>query len=205
MHKDYNFAGRAAVYDSSLEGKLSQKFYNLLLREIKLNSEALVLDIGCGTGALLKKLADAHDFKGYGIDVEKNMLAEAKNNCPDAEFQIASCDNIPFESGAFDVVISCLSFHHFDNREGFAKEAGRLLKPDGILYIADIYFPWLIRKIINGIFHIAGRVARFYSPQEIYSHFSELGFVDVGNIINGHGQVIQLKKVQGSQHGKKTL
>ena len=192
--KDYSFADRAAKYDSGFEGKLSRKFYNLLLREIKLFPGAAVLDVGCGTGELLKRLSIGHEIKGNGIDAEEKMLAEAKRKCPQMDFQIARCDKIPFDDRTFDAAISCLSYHHFDNREGFAKEAGRILKPDGVLYIADVFFPWLIRKAANGIFSLAGLVANFYNPGEIAECFSAAGFVKTGIVIDGYAQLIVLKK-----------
>ena len=193
--KDYNFADRADVYDSGLEGKLSRKFYNLIMKEIKLTSGAAVLDVGSGTGALLGMLANVHKIKGHGIDAEEKMLAVAKKNFPQMNFQSARCDKVPFGDKTFDAVISCLSFHHFDNREGFAKEAGRILKPDGVLYIADVCFPWLIRKILNGIFRIAGRVGRFYSPKEIINHFTGEGFVNDSFTRESHAQIVMLRKL----------
>jgi len=61
--KDFDFSKRAAAYDDSFEGKAVRKFYNLLLREIKVSPGMTVLDVGCGTGALLSKLAGLFVFR----------------------------------------------------------------------------------------------------------------------------------------------
>jgi len=192
--KDYNFAKRASAYDDGFEGKASRKFYNLLLREIKVSPGMALLDTGCGTGALLSKLSNTCDMAGYGIDVEEKMLAEARKKCPKINFQIARSDKTPFSDNQFDIVIACLSYHHFDNRAGFAKEAGRILKPGGFLYIAEPHFPWLIRKTINGVFKHAGLVGEFFTHEEIESHFSKVGFSGAGFTFDAYAQVVILRK-----------
>ena len=131
--RDYDFSKRASSYDEGFEGKASKKFYNLLLREIELSPGMVVLDSGCGTGALLSKLAAKPGITWHGIDVEEKMLAEARKKCPQINFQIARSDKTPFSDNMFDTIIACNSFHHFDNKTGFTKEAARILKPGGIL------------------------------------------------------------------------
>ena len=53
-NKDFSFKKRAASYDEGIEGRMSQKFYNLVLQSVDLYEGCCVLDVGCGTGALLK-------------------------------------------------------------------------------------------------------------------------------------------------------
>lgn len=42
-----------------------------------------------------------------------------------------------------------MAYHHFDNKIGFAKETGRIMKTDAYLYIVDPKFPTIIRQLIN--------------------------------------------------------
>ena len=193
--KDYNFSKRASAYDEGFEGKASGKFYNLLLGEIEVIPGITVLDAGCGTGALLNKIANTCDIKGYGIDVVENMLAEARKKRPEMSFQISSCDKMPFSDNMFDIIISCLSYHHFFNRAGFVKEAARVIKPNGILYLADPRFPWLVRKTMNGFFRLTRRIPVFFTHKEIETHFSAAGFIGAGYAFDGYAQVIKLRKV----------
>ena len=192
--KDYNFSKRASAYDEGFEGKASKKFYNLLLREVELNPGMVVLDSGCGTGALLSKFAAVPGITWYGIDIEEKMLAEARKNCPQINFQIARSDKTPFSDNQFDIIIACNSFHHFDNKTGFTKEAARILKPGGILYLADPRFPWLIRKTLNGVFRLAGLVGEFFTRKEFETCFSEAGFSGAGYAFDAYAQVIKLCK-----------
>jgi len=192
--RDYDFSKRASSYDEGWEGKMAGKFYNLLLREIKVTPGMTILDVGCGTGALLNKIVNTCDITGCGIDIEEKMLAEARKKRPEMDFQIARCDNMPFKDNNFNIIISCLSYHHFDNRTGFITEAARIIKPEGVLYLADVRFPFPVRKAMNAAFRILGRVPRFFTCEEIESHFSQYGFTAEGYARDGYAQLIKLKK-----------
>ncbi len=194
-NKDFKFDKRASSYDEGFEGNLSKRFYNLLLNRIELKQGAAVLDVGCGTGTILKKLSERANIKGYGIDIEENMIAEAKSKCPDMSISVSSCTQMPFENCQFDVVTACMAYHHFDDKSGFAEEAARVLKIGGYLYITDPNFPFIIRKILNLAFRIHKVTGYFGTSKEVASDFKEYGFelVDVG--IDRYAQCIKLKKV----------
>jgi ubiquinone/menaquinone biosynthesis C-methylase UbiE len=62
-------------------------------------------------------------------------------------FEPAPCDALPFEAAFFDAVTVCAAFHHFPNITAFAEEANRVLKPGGMLYVAEVYYPAFLRAI----------------------------------------------------------
>lgn len=196
---DFDFSKRADKYDDGFEGKASRRFYKLLLKEIALKPDARVLDVGCGTGALLNKLVSTKANRGnrivcYGIDIEEAMLARAIQNYPDMSFQLARSDTIPFDSQSMDVLISCMAYHHFDNKQGFVKEAARVLKPGGFLYIADPRFPWPVRKVLNGIARIAHVSAGFYKSKELETQFHPVGFTLTSTAKDMYAQVVILQR-----------
>ena len=195
--KDFTFAKRASSYDEGFEGKASRKFYSLMLREVKLTAGASVLDMGCGTGELLRQLSNACAIDGYGVDAEHNMIAVAKCKCPRMHFQQARCEETPFDDQSFDAVIACMAYHHFADKEGFAREAARLLKPGGFLYVADPRFPLFVRKAINGVVRHIGVAGEFFAPEEIAARFSGFGFELAGIAFDGYAQVVTLKRLCG--------
>ena len=193
--KDFDFSKLAATYDDGAAGKASKRFYNLLLREVELCPNAKVLDVGCGTGALLKKLSFKSDISGFGTDIEENMIAQAKKQNTNMFFMLAPCDKLPFDDNSFDVIITCMAYHHFDNKEGFAAEAARVLSSNGVLYIADPRFPWIVRKILNGLLRLIRIAGAFYKPREIETQFEKYGFAGIGAVVHGYAQVVKLQKI----------
>ena len=99
-----------------------------------------------------------------------------------------------YGSQMFDAVIACMAYHHFKDREGFADEAARVLKPGGILYIIDPRFPWFIRKITNGIFRLIRVAGAFYTPDEVKTHFTAKGFHGAGMAVDGYAQLVKLRR-----------
>ena len=138
-------------------------------------------------------VSDTYAIAGYGIDIEENMIAVAKEKCPQMSFSVAECDKLPFGSQTFDAVVACMAYHHFGNKEGFAREAARVLKPGCILYIADPRFPWLFRKMINGVLFLVRVTGEFLGPEEIKTRFAKYGFIGVGSAAKGYAQVVKLK------------
>ena len=170
------FGRRATKYDSGLEGYLSQPFYKLVLSSFQNRDSTAVLDVGCGTGALLQLIDKHNNITGYGIDAERNMVSVARKKLPHMKFVKARCEDMPFSAESFDAITVCMAFHHFSNRKGFAKEAARVLRKGGLLYIAELNLPELVRTPLNLLFKTLGVNGKFFSAQEISSFFSRYGF-----------------------------
>jgi len=190
--KDFDFSKRAASYDEGYEGKMSRRFYDLLQHEAKLDDGTRLLDVGCGTGALIKRLCASGNTDAHGIDADANMIDAAIRQYPAGSFQQAPGEKIPYPDESFDVLTACMAYHHFSDKAGFAREAARVLKPGGCLYIADANFPFLIRKTINNVARLLRVVGEFLTAQEIADRFSGYGFRLVGTAYNGYAQVIKL-------------
>ena len=196
MKKDFKFNNRASSYDKGFEGKFSKKFYNLLLNQIELKDGDNLLDVGCGTGKILRELSDKYDINGYGIDVEENMVKIAKEKCPNMNIQISNSDKMPFVDNKFDILTACMAYHHFDDKISFAEEAGRVMKIGAYLYIVDPKFPKIIRIIMNSTLKQIGIVGKFETSQEIYNTFEEFGFELIESESDNYAQLVKLKKVK---------
>jgi len=190
--RDMNFDKSAARYDGAFGGA-SRKFYRLLLSQVELRQDATVLDVGCGTGVILHSMADACPINGYGIDMSENMIEQAKQKCPEMKIQVSRCEETPFDDNTFDVITACMAFHHFSDKAGFVKEAARIIKPGGCVYIADPRFPLLVRKTMNAFFKLIRVAGAFFTPDEISKAFSVCGFVPDGFSNDGYAQVVKMK------------
>ncbi|MEV7179645.1 methyltransferase domain-containing protein [Kitasatospora sp. NPDC093679] len=106
------------------------------------------LDVGCGTGYLTLRLADAVTPTGraVGVDPSAEVLAHARRSAADRRhctFTDGIAEELPAGDGEFDVVASSLTVHHLpeDVRERAVAEMRRVLRPGGRLLLADFRPP----------------------------------------------------------------
>ena len=90
-----------------------------------------LLDVGCGKGLLFNNIVRPNKFKFLvGVDLIKNR----KGQYPHV---VADATRLPFKNGAFSLVTALSLIEHIpkDEREGFYKEAKRVIKREGIFVI----------------------------------------------------------------------
>ncbi len=186
---------KADDYDNTLDGRYTLAFKEQLVKTVVIPDGGRVLDIACGNGRLLQMLSRAHHFSGYGTDISEKMVENARRINPSMIFETANCKTLPFEASFFDVVIVCAAFHHFPDIAGFAKEAFRILKPHGMLYVAEVFYPAFIRMIWNPFIRFSqdGDV-RIYAPEEIEGLFQKTGFTNELCRKVDHIQIIGARK-----------
>jgi SAM-dependent methyltransferase len=98
-----------------------------------------VLDLGCGNGALLLELGD-RIASGIGVDSSRKMLDLAQRRARGSAklaFQPIDGPSLPFADGAFDLVVSFLSFRYLD-WDPILAEIRRVLAPEGRLLVIDM-------------------------------------------------------------------
>ncbi|WP_083206203.1 class I SAM-dependent methyltransferase [Stappia indica] len=97
-----------------------------------------VLDIGCGHGALSRSLA-AKGFVMTGIDPDEDAVIAARKAVPDARFERATAEALPFADGSFDAAIFLNALHHVPEtvmRQALA-ETRRVLTKGGALIVVE--------------------------------------------------------------------
>jgi len=118
-----------------------------------------VLDLGCGTGALTLRAAQK-GAKVKGIDVNYQMIEIAKkrarytNLMQNIElYEMGVAELGSEESESYDVVMSglCLSELTEDELTYALKEVKRILRPEGLLLVADEVRP---KNIAKRVFHV---------------------------------------------------
>ena len=187
---------KADGYDSSREGKFTQNIQHLLLAEMNWLENQNVLDVACGTGSLLKAMNDRTPIKGFGVDISEQMIKNAAERNPDMTFHVSGCEEMPLENESMDIITVCAAYHHFPYPAAFVKEANRILKPKGTVYIADLHIPAFLRVLVNPFVPLLlkdGDV-KLYSPKGIVADFMRLGFDSAKYKIIGNAQIVLLKK-----------
>ncbi len=148
---------------------------------LELKPDMAFLDIGCGTGWAVKYAYDKIYGRGnfIGIDISENMISIAREKYTGIqaiEFIKSSAENIDLLPDSVDRNICTNSFHHYPNPVKVLETVKRILKPNGILCIADVttdsFFPKLLNMILKSteMGHIS-----FYSSNQYKEMFGKVG------------------------------
>lgn len=99
-----------------------------------------VLDVGCGIGGSSRILAQDYHFDVTGITISPQQVKRAQELTPEgvsAQFAVDDAMALSFPDASFDVVWSIEAGPHMPDKAIFAQELLRVLKPGGILVVAD--------------------------------------------------------------------
>jgi MPBQ/MSBQ methyltransferase len=106
----------------------------------RLPAGTTVLDVGCGIGGSSRLLARDYGFAVTGITISPQQVERARQLTPPgvtAQFLVDDAMALSFADGSFDVVWSVEAGPHMPDKAIFAKELLRVLKPGGVLVVAD--------------------------------------------------------------------
>lgn len=175
------YAQLASVYDAKWSFYI-EATVRATLERLSLQPSDRVLDVGCGTGALLERLAKRHSAARLaGVDPVPEMLANARRKVPpEVELREGWAERLPFESEQFDVVVSCNVFHYIREPDAALREMGRVLASGGRLIITDWCDDYLACRLCDlylRLFNPAHR--KTYGRRECLHLLTEAGYRDV--------------------------
>ena len=152
--------------------------YSKTLARINLQEDSKVLDLGCGTGELLKILEDLFPSSELtGIDLTEEMLAIAKQKLSSrVELLLGSVTNLPFDSESFDWVIMSNIIGHLSDKKTALLEAYRVLKNPGRIVITDWTRDFQSMNLVH-----------FYTKLINYSQYRSLKTVELENLLDECG------------------
>ncbi len=109
-----------------------------------------VLDVGCGIGGSSRILAEDYGFEVIGITISKEQVKRAQELTPPhmfCRFEVMNALNLRFENGSFDGVWSVEAGPHMPDKQLYADEMLRVLRPGGVLAVAD----WNSKETTSGL------------------------------------------------------
>ena len=137
-----------------------------------------ILDVGCGTGKLLRAASARFiDARHEGVDAAPEMVRVAQAIAPaDSRivFRLAPAESLPFGDAEFDLVFSTMTFHHWADQAKGISEVARVLAPEGRWLLADFIASGLM-KYVRRLF----RLTRFRERRDLVPMLSAAGLVVV--------------------------
>lgn len=157
-------------YGEAIRGELGRR----ITRERRLK----VLDVGTGFGINVAFLAKwlSKGSEVWTVDPSKEVIANVKAALDEegarlVMFAVATADDLDFEDGFFDVVVSVMVLHHIERLRPALKEMARVLKPGGRLVIVD-YKPEASHELK---FQTRHEEADFFRPAAVVDGIGRLG------------------------------
>ena len=112
--------------------RFSDRFRDRYMDAFAIGGGGDVLELGCGTGALLRALHRWYPAARLtGVDRDSAFVFFARTQCPDAEILEGDVQALDLAGGSFDVTISHTVAEHVDPDRFFAEQY-RLLRPGGV-------------------------------------------------------------------------
>jgi ubiquinone/menaquinone biosynthesis C-methylase UbiE len=151
------FHDRAPTYEQGWRGRMHADICARTLERALSVGRAprRVLDVGCGTGLLLRGLADRLPDDGQefvGVDAADGMVEAATARADDGRlrFSRAVAEDLPFPDEHFDLVVSTTSFDHWTDQASGLEECARVLTGAGHLVLTDIFSLFLVPTLLFG-------------------------------------------------------
>ncbi|HEY2620561.1 MAG TPA: methyltransferase domain-containing protein [Acetobacteraceae bacterium] len=136
--------------------RLTERAANEFIARLQLKPGMKVLDVACGSGNLAIPAAKAGAIV-TGIDIAPNLLDQARARAAgetlDIRFEEGDAEDLPFEGGAFDVVVSMFGAMFAPRPEVVAGELTRVCRHGGRIALAS----WTPSGFIGELFRVTGR------------------------------------------------
>ena len=155
------------------------------LTKVEISENATVLDIGCGGGRTLERLASlARLGKAFGIDYSKDSVAVARKRnqrliaTGRVEVLHGSVSSMPFPDATFDCVSAVETYYFWPDIAADLAEVRRVMKPNGqLVIIAGMYLGSKFDKRNMKLIRVGGM--RCFSVQEFEDTLQDAGFPNV--------------------------
>jgi ubiquinone/menaquinone biosynthesis C-methylase UbiE len=142
-----------------------------------------VLDIGCGDGVITKRLREAFPEETIeGVDADPVRLERARAACVGVTFRQEDAGTLPYETGAFDVVLCHHVMEHVEDDRRLLSECYRALAPGGLLVLGIPHEGGAIGRILRRLhrkMYAEGEHVHFYTISGMRQTIVAQGFTGV--------------------------
>ncbi|RDW20131.1 SAM-dependent methyltransferase [Oceanobacillus arenosus] len=165
--KDY---WNANLYDNN--HSFVSEYGNNMIELLAPKQGEKILDLGCGTGDLAKKLFDV-GVNIVGVDNSKNMVTEAMNKYPQINFTVRDATNLGYHA-EFDAVFSNATLHWVKQPSQALGSISQSLKP-GARFVAEFGGKGNVQTITNEIIRQLKEVGTEYKMEQFPWYYPSVG------------------------------
>jgi malonyl-CoA O-methyltransferase len=129
----------AHAYDSQYSEEQEAKI-TTIKQNLNLKNNSTILDLGCGSGLLIKHFADKTQLY-IGVDISRELLKHAKektNPFPNSTLILADADNLPFPDKTFDAVFAVTLLQNMPAPISTLIEIDRVSKPEAPIVVTGL-------------------------------------------------------------------
>ncbi len=134
-----------ARLESRAKDEIFASLFDKYVPQLALPPSAQVLEIGCGTGAMMRFLAHRVDFSGKAFGVDQSLpfieaarqFAQEENVSNRVDFRVGDAHKLDFPSATFDAVIAHTLISHVTDPSEVIREMARVVRPGGTVAIFD--------------------------------------------------------------------
>ncbi|WP_046302163.1 methyltransferase domain-containing protein [Mycobacterium sp. UM_Kg27] len=165
----------APAYDTGfLQRWVYRPAQDELIAALRSHKPARVADVACGTGILADHIErELSPEAVYGVDMSDGMLKEAQERSSRVQWLTGPAEQLPFDDGALDAVVTSSAFHFF-NQPAAVREFYRVLAPGGMAAVTAMS-PRLSDPL-EALTGIRWNPARQPTPSQMRTLFTDAGF-----------------------------
>lgn len=174
------------------------------LATLRLRPDDRFLDVGCGSGAAVRRAADLVE-RAVGLDLSPAMIARADElakGIPNVEFRQGDSERLPFADGEFTALLCTTSFHHYPNPGQAVHEMARVLSPGGRVVIGDPSADLLVARLADILLRrLEPGHIRLYRSAEIEQLLTDAGLREptvVRRLRRGSYAIVRARKDRDS-------
>lgn len=167
-------AGCSGIFRTSLNSPWRARWQQpeAVIHSLSIRPGSSVADLGAGGGYFTFRLADAVGPAGkvYAVDVDKNSLdyiarRAREQGYTNVEVILAQYDDPLLPADGVDLIFTCNTYHHLENRTDYFASAARYLRPGGRVAVIDLngnswfhkfFGHWTAKEAIRGEMEAAG-------------------------------------------------
>lgn len=154
VQESYNEIG-GRLYDLRYKEEQERKF-TAVLNHVSLSQDDLILDLGCGTGLLLKKISKCVGFV-LGLDLSQGLLSWACSKLKGGQntaLLLSDAEHLPFKEASFDKLFAITILQNIPNPRETLSEVVRVTKPEAVIVLSGLkksYRRWAFKALINSV------------------------------------------------------